>query len=118
MKYHTIEINDKEYNFRLTSSDAVNLEKKTGKSLLEVIGETSMKSTCLLLRYCRRGGGETNFSEEDSYDFYDELADNGFALEDIQTKILLPTFVVSGLLTKSDLDKIMAKVNQERATQE
>lgn len=76
-----------------------------------------MKNICTLLRYFRKGGGEVNFSDEDSYNFFDELADNDFALEDIQTKIILPTLQVSGLLTKSDLDNIMAKVEKVQATQ-
>lgn len=119
MKYHTIDLNGKEINLRLTSADAVQLEKKTGTKLLDLINDYSMKNICVLLRYFRKGGGEVNFSEEDSYNFFDELADNDYALEDIQTKIILPTLQVSGLLTKSDLDNIMEKVatSKVQATQ-
>lgn len=117
MKYHTIDLNGKEINLRLTSSDAIQLEKKTGTKLLDLINDYSMKNICTLLRYFRKGGGEVNFSDEDSYNFFDELADNDFALEDIQTKIILPTLQVSGLLTKSDLENIMAKVEKVQATQ-
>lgn len=120
MKYHTIDLNGKEINLRLTSADAVQLEKKTNTKLLDLINDYSMKNTCLLLRYFRKGGGEVNFSEEDSYNFFDELADNDYALEDIQTKVILPTLQVSGLLTKSDLDNVMKQVEvaKVQATQQ
>lgn len=121
MKYHTIEINGNEINLRLTSADAVQLERKTNTKLLDLISDYSMKNICLLLRYFRRGGGCPNFSEEDSYKFFDELADNEYAIEDIQTKVILPTLQVSGLLTKSDLENIMARAEtakNQQATQE
>lgn len=121
MKYHTIELNGEEINLRLTSADAVQLEKKTNTKLLDLISDYSMGTICLLLRYFRRGGGTPNFSEMDSYKFFDELADNDYAIEDIQTKVILPTLQVSGLLTKSDLDKIMLKaeaVKNGQATQD
>lgn len=117
MKYHTIDLNGNEINLRLTSLDATNIEKKANKSILEIISEASMKNTCMLLRYFVRGGGKTNFSEEDSYNLFDELADSGYALETIQTEIILPTLQVSGLLTKSDLENILAKVESSKATQ-
>ena len=118
MKFHAITVGDKEYNLRLTSADAVNLEKKTNTKLLDLINDYSMANFCRMLRYFRRGGGDVNFSDEDSYNFFDELADNGYALEDIQTKVILPTLQVSGLLTQSDLDNIMEKVTKSKATQE
>lgn len=118
MKFHTITVGDKEYNLRLTSSDAVNLEKKTNTKLLDLIDDYSMANFCRMLRYFRKGGGDVNFSDEDSYKFFDELADNGYALEDIQTKIILPTLQVSGLLTQSDLEMILDKAQTSKATQE
>lgn len=121
MKYHTIDLNGEEINLRLTSADAVQLEKKTNTKLLDLISDYSMGTICLLLRYFRRGGGVPNFSEQDSYKFYDDLADNDYAIEDIQTKIILPTLQVSGLLTKSDLENILKKaksVKIQQATQE
>ncbi len=120
MKYHTIELNGEEINLRLTSADAVQLEKKTNTKLIDLISDYSMSTICLLLRYFRRGGGTPSFSEDDAYKFFDELADNDYAIEDIQTKVILPTLQVSGLLTKSDLEDIMTKVeaNKNQATQD
>lgn len=117
MKFHTITVGEKDINLRLTSSDAVQLEKKSNTKLLDLINDYSMSNICRLLRYFRRGGGDVNFSDEDSYNFFDELADNGYALEDIQTKVILPTLQVSGLLTKGDLENVMKKVEETKATQ-
>lgn len=120
MKYHTITLdNGEELNFRLTASDATFIEEKKKVKLLDLISDYSITTICYLLRFLRKGAGEGNFSDKDAQDLFDKLADNDYALEDIQTKIILPALQVSGLLTKSDLENIMNKVAEKKqATQE
>ena len=116
MKYHTIDFNGKEINFRLKSEDAVKLEEKTGVKLLDYIQDYSMKTIINLIRYMRKGE-DSNFSEKDALILFDELADNDWALEDIMKNIIYPTCQVSGLLTKGDLMKIYEKMeNHQEAT--
>ena len=115
MKYHTIEIDGKEYNFRLTSQDAIKIEESCKVKLLDYITDYSMTAIVNLLYFMRRGA-EQGFTKQDAFDFFDELADNEWALEDIIKKIILPTAKVSGLLKKSDLSRI-DQVIEEQATQ-
>lgn len=116
MKYFTIDLDGKEVKFRLTSSDAQEIEKKTGKSALEVIQSVSNTNCAMILKYMRRGE-VPQFSNEDANKLYDELVDNGYSLQSIYMDIIFPACVESGLLTKSDLDRIKEAVNNPQATQ-
>lgn len=121
MKYFTLDLDGEEINFRLTSSDSVELEKKTGVKLLDFIQDYSITTIVTLLRYMRKSS-VPNFSEKDAYTLFDKLVDNGYALEDIETKIIMETCVVSGFLKQSDLDSILEKKEEKKqelqATQE
>jgi hypothetical protein len=121
MKYFTLDLDGEEINFRLTSSDSVELEKKTGVKLLDFIQDYSITTIVTLLRYMRKSS-VPNFSEKDAYALFDKLVDNGYALEDIETKIIMETCVVSGFLKQSDLDSILEKKEEKKqelqATQE
>lgn len=121
MKYFTLDLDGEEINFRLTSADSVELEKKTGVKLLDFIQDYSITTIVTLLRYMRKSSVQ-NFSEKDAYALFDKLVDNGYALEDIETKIIMETCVVSGFLKQSDLDSILEKKEEKKqeiqATQE
>jgi hypothetical protein len=121
MKYFTLDLDGEEINFRLTSSDSVELEKRTGVKLLDYIQDYSMVTITNLLKYMRKSS-VPNFSDKDAYALFDKLVDNGYSLEDIETKIIMETCVVSGFLKQSDLEEILDKKETKRkelqATQE
>ena len=120
MKYHTIELNGQEISFRLTSEDCCQLEEKTKVKLLDYIQDYSIITVINLLWYMRRGV-EKSYTKNDTYKYFDELTDNEWSLEDIMMKIVYPCCQVSGLLTKSDLEKIQDKItnrNEETIQQE
>ena len=116
MKYHVIELEGEDVNFRLTSSDCVELEKKTGKAVQEYIQNVSNTSCVTLLKYMRRSSIPT-FSDKDANTLYDKLIDNDYSLESIYMDIILPTCVVSGLLTQSNLDDLKRLVDDPEAIQ-
>ena len=105
MRYHTIELENEDIQFRLTSSDCIEIEKKTGKPVQEYIQNVSNTACVTLLKYMRRSTNPT-FSEKDANALFDKLVDNDYSLESIYMDIILPTCVVSGLLTKSNLDEL------------
>lgn len=120
MRNHTIELNGREIEFRLTSEDMIKLEEKNHVKILDYIQDYSMSAITTLLWYMRKGV-DKNFSKDDTYKLYDELADNDWAIEDIMKKIIFPTCQVSGLLTRSDLEKVLNKMDEmkdSQATQE
>lgn len=118
MKSFTFELNGREINMRLTSQDSIKIEEAYKTKLLDYIQDYSIKTIVNLLRYMRKGGGEQGFSQNDAEDFFNELVDDGYAIQSILEKIIMPTCVVSGLLTQSDLKMIEDKADQLRATQE
>lgn len=105
MKYFIFNFQDKEIQMRLTSQDCVQLEKSNGVRLLDYVQDYSITTITTLLKYMRKGGGE-HFTDAMAYEFYDELIDEGYTLESILDKIIYEVLVVSGILSKNDLDNI------------
>lgn len=105
MRYFTFELNDKEINMRLNSSDCEKIEKQYNCTLIDYVQQGSVTSLVTLLQYMRAGAGET-FTRNMAYGFYDELVDNGYTIEKILTEIIYEALVVSGVLSKEDLEDI------------
>lgn len=110
MNNYILELKDKEGNtkevkLRLRSADCIEIEKKTGKSMIEVIQDYSFTNVAMLLKYMRRSE-LPQFSEQDAFDLLDEIIDNGYVLEDILTKIICEGLAVSGFFKKEDLDVV------------
>lgn len=105
MRYFTFNLNDKEINMRLNSSDCEKIEKQYNCTLIDYVQQGSVTSLVTLLQYMRAGAGET-FTRNMAYGFYDELVDNGYTIEKILTEIIYETLVVSGVLSKEDLEEI------------
>lgn len=108
MKCFTFNLNDKEINMRLNSSDCEKIEKTYNCILLDYVQQGSVTSIVTLLQYMRMGAGEL-FTRNMAYSFYDELVDNGYTIEKILMEIIYETLVVSGVISKEDLDNIKSE---------
>lgn len=108
MKYYTFNLNDKEINMRLNSSDCEKIEKQYSCTLLDYVQQGSVTSLVTLLQYMRNGAGEV-FTRNMAYGFYDELVDNGYTIEKILMDIIYETLVVSGIISEEDLKNIKAE---------
>lgn len=115
MKYHTIEHDGKELNFRLTVNDIERIEDKYKVKILDYIQDYSVSTIVNLLQRMWKHEDEHATSHNEAVELFEELVDEGFVLQDIAEKIIWPTCVVSGLLKQSDLDKALK--NGEQATQ-
>ena len=116
MRTFTIELNGREINLRLRSEDAIKIESTYKTKLLDYIQDYAITTIVTLFRFMRKGGGEQSFSQDDAMKFYDELVDAGWAIQQMIEDIIMPTCEASGLLTKSDLQKI--KEQKLEATQD
>ena len=114
MRNYSIEIDGKEIEFRLTSEDMVKLEEKNHVKIIDYIRDYSFTNIITLLMYMRKGV-EKNFTKEDAYRLFDELADHDMSMETILKDIIYPTCQISGLLTKSDLTKIQDMMENPEA---
>ena len=106
--YKDSEGNEKEVALRLTSLDCENIEKQFNCSLLDYVQQGSITSIVTLLYYMRKGV-EGNYTKNMAYSFYDELVDAGFTMMDILDKIIWEGLVVSGVMSKEDLNNIRAE---------
>lgn len=109
MRYFTIELNGEERNLRITSQDAVKLEKNNNVKLLDYIQDYSTTAITTLLRYMLQGGSGKTVSTNEAETFLDELIEDGWRYEKIITDIIMPTCEVSGFLSQSDLDLLKQK---------
>lgn len=103
--YKDSEGNEKKVGLRLTSMDCENIEKQYNCTLLDFVQQGSISSIVTMLQYMRKGAGE-NFTKNQAYSFYDELVDAGYTIKDMLDKIIWEGLVVSGVMSKEDLDNI------------
>lgn len=109
MKYYEIELNGETIKFRLTSSDSMMIEKKTGVKLLDYVQDYAITTVITLLMYMRRSS-VPNFSEKDASKLYDDLVDAGYTLKEILYDIIFEALAVSGFLSQEELMEIKGKV--------
>ena len=108
MKYYEFELDGETIKLRLTSSDVIALEKKTGMSIMDYVQDFSLTTVITLLMYMRRSS-VPNFSEKDAGELYDKLVDNDYTLADIINKIIMEALVVSGFMSKDALKSMSNK---------
>ena len=116
MKYYEIELNGETIKLRLTSSDSMTIEKKTGIKLLDFIQDYSITTVITLLMYMRRSS-IPNFSEKDASKLYDDLVDAGYTLKDILYDVLYEALSVSGFLSQEELKEIKDQVKNNSKKQ-
>ena len=107
MKYFEFELNGETIKLRLTTENSQVIEKKTGKGLFNLVQEVNITNIVTLLMYLRRG--ETpNFSEKETCALCDKLIDNGYTFERIMMEIIFEALVMSGFLSKEQLEEAKA----------
>lgn len=116
MRYHTIEVDGKEYNFRLNADEIENIEKTLKVKMLDYVQDYSVTTIIYLLQRMWKQDDGHRTSHDEAVELFDTLVDNDFAIETMAKQIIYPTCVVSGLLTKSDLNTALNKA-EEQATQ-
>ena len=119
MKYYEIDLNGETIKFRLTTADAVTLESKTNTKMMDLVMDYSHTTIATMIRYLRRSELD-NFSDKDAYALIDKLIDNGYTIERIVYDIIFEALVVSGFLTKEQLEevKMELKTAQEKVKAE
>lgn len=119
MKFYEVDLNGETIKFRLTTADAVTLESKTNTKMMDLIMDYSHTTIATMIRYLRRSEID-NFSDKDAYALIDKLIDNGYTIERIVYDIIFEALVVSGFLTKEQLEEVKAelKTAQEKTKAE
>lgn len=114
MKYYEIDLNGETIKFRLTTADAVTLESKTNTKMMDLVMDYSHTTIATMIKYLRRSELE-NFSDKDAYALIDKLIDNGYTIERIVYDIIFEALVVSGFLTKEQLEEVKMELKEAQA---
>lgn len=107
MKYYEFELEGETIKLRLTSSDCIEIEKKTGTKLIDYMQDYSMQTVITLLMYMRRSS-IPNFSQKDACELYDKLisSEEYGSMEEILYNVIFEGLVVSGFIKKEELEEI------------
>ena len=116
MKFYEIELNGRTIQLRLTSSDSMAIEKKTGIKLLDYVQDYAITTVITLLTYMSRSA-IPNFSEKDATKLYDELIDAGYTLKDILYDVIYEALTVSGFLSQEELKELKEAVRDNSKKQ-
>lgn len=90
------EIKGKEYHFKFKSKRLTDLEKLTGKSIIELLQDTSISNVCRLLKYAC-------LDEIDEYELLDELLSE-MTYEKVIMDIIIETCIVSGIISREQFN--------------
>ena len=112
MKYFEVELNGEVIKLRLTSSDCIEIEKKTGKSVLDLVDEYSITTVIMLLKYLRRSE-LPQFSDKDACELYDKFIDEGYTLDKILFDVVYEALCVSGFFKKEKLDQLKKEIAKD-----
>lgn len=102
------------YKFRLTSANAVKLEREVGKNVVDFLKDFSIGNVVKLLMYMLRWN-MPNITVDKTYEIYDQFMDNGYDLAKIQNDVIAETMIVSGFFPREALEEAMEEtaLNQE-----
>lgn len=112
MKYFEVELNGEVIKLRLTSSDSIEIERKTGKSIMDLVDDVSVTTITMFLKYMRRWE-LPQFSDKDAYALYDKFVDNGYTMEQIMIEAVYEGLCVSGFFKKERLDILKKAIAEE-----
>lgn len=104
MKYFELELENETIELRMTTANAKTLESKTGKSIFDLVSDMSVTNISKMLMYLMKGKKD-NVNEKEADELVDKLVDNGYTFERIMMEIIFEALVVSGFLSKEQLEE-------------
>lgn len=100
-----IEKTEKEkLELRMTTTNAKVLESKTGKGIFDLVQDMSVTNISKMLMYLLKGKKD-NVNEKEADKLVDKLVDAGYTYEKIMMEVIFEALVVSGFLSKEQLEE-------------
>ena len=115
MKFYELELENETIELRMTTTNAKTLESKTGKSIFDLVSDMSVTNISKMLMYLLKGKKD-NVSEKEADELVDKLVDNGYTFEKIMMEIIFEALVISGFLSKEQLEE--AKTMKEEVKEQ
>jgi cysteinyl-tRNA synthetase len=104
MKFYELGLENETIELRMTTTNAKALENKTGKGIFDLVQDMSVTNISKILMYLLKGKKE-NVNEKETDELVDKLVDNGYTYERIMMEIIFEALVVSGFLSKEQLEE-------------
>ena len=104
MKFYELELDGEIIELRMTTTNAKTLESKTGKSIFDLVSDMSVTNISKMLMYLMKGKKD-NVNEKEADELVDKLVDNGYTYEKIMMEVIFEALVVSGFLSKEQLEE-------------
>jgi cysteinyl-tRNA synthetase len=104
MKFYELELENETIELRMTTTNAKALENKTGRSIFDLVSDMSVTNISKMLMYLMKGKKE-NVNEKEADELVDKLVDNGYTYERIMMEVIFEALVVSGFLSKEQLEE-------------
>lgn len=104
MKYFELEFENETIELRMTTTNAKTLESKTGKSIFDLVSDMSVTNISKMLMYLLKGKKD-NVNEKEADELVDKLVDAGYTFEKIMMEVIFEALVVSGFLSKEQLEE-------------
>jgi cysteinyl-tRNA synthetase len=115
MKFYELELENETIELRMTTTNAKTLESKTGKSIFDLVSDMSVTNISKMLMYLLKGKKD-NVNEKEADELVDKLVDNGYTYEKIMMEVIFEALVVSGFLSKEQLEE--AKTMKEEVKEQ
>jgi cysteinyl-tRNA synthetase len=115
MKFYELELENETIELRMTTTNAKTLESKTGKSIFDLVSDMSVTNISKMLMYLLKGKKD-NVNEKEADELVDKLVDNGYTYERIMMEVIFEALVVSGFLSKEQLEE--AKTMKEEVKEQ
>ena len=104
MKFYELELENETIELRMTTTNAKALENKTGRSIFDLVSDMSVTNISKMLMYLLKGKKD-NVNEKEADELVDKLVDNGYTYEKIMMEVIFEALVVSGFLSKEQLEE-------------
>src|SRR5574344_154477 len=115
MKYYELENEKETKEKRITTANVKILESKTGKSIFDLVSDMSVTNISKMLMYLLKGKKD-NVNEKEADELVDKLVDVGYTFERIMMEVIFEALVVSGFLSKEQLEE--AKTMKEEVKEQ
>ena len=115
MKYFELEFDGETIELRMTTTNAKTLENKTGRSIFDLVSDMSVTNISKMLMYLLKGKKD-NVCEKEADELVDKLVDNGYTYEKIMMEVIFEALVVSGFLSKEQLEEAKTMKEEVKET--
>ncbi len=116
LPYAILKIKDKEYRLKITAANAIELEKKLGKSLVDGMSDFDKVGTLTAYLSASLKAFEP-VSEREVNELYDDYINDGGSMSQL-SDVLVEVLIVSGFLQRPQIEALRTqmKIMGERLT--